>query len=181
MIYEIVPNNEEFLTTPVPEFDFQNAPIEPAELATNLVATMYSRNGYGLAANQCGLPYRCFAMIGPQEDFVIFNPRIVYRDPKEDNLEEGCLSFPGLIIKVPRSTSIRVRFQGPNGETFSRTFNGMTARVVQHEVNHLDGKMFFAGVSRLRLQRAIKEAKNRKYDYSNRGLLKYINDYNNRV
>jgi peptide deformylase len=173
VIYDIPLNNDEFLTTPVPDFDFNEPPIDPAELATNLVATMYSRNGYGLAANQCGLPYRCFAMIGPQEDFVFFNPRIVYFAPEKDNLEEGCLSFPGLIIKVPRSTSVRIRFQGPNGETFSRTLTGMSARVAQHELCHLDGKMFFEGITKLRLSRSIKDAKKRKYDYSNRGMMKY--------
>ena len=65
------------LTTPCPEFDFDNPIVEPRQLATDLIAIMYKHNGLGLAANQCGILTRVFVMRGPEEkgNFAIFNPR----------------------------------------------------------------------------------------------------------
>ncbi len=131
-------------------------PFDPIEFAKQLVAFMYEKNGIGLAANQAGVPYRIFAMRGAPENFVCFNPRIVDASEETVVLEEGCLSYPGLIVKVKRPKSIRVRFETPNGDTLTKQFTGMTARIFQHELDHLDGKVFYNQASRVHRDRAMK-------------------------
>jgi peptide deformylase len=120
---------------------------------------MYENNGLGLAANQVGVPYSVFAMRGQPQNYVCFNPRIVQPSAEEIILEEGCLSFPGLVVKVKRPRHIRVRFQLPNGETVTETFIGMTARVFQHEMDHLQGKLYFNRANRYHKEVAMKKWK----------------------
>jgi len=135
--------NDSVLLNKCEEFDFNNPPFDPVEFAQELVKFMYEKNGLGLAANQVGVPYRIFAMRGMPENFVCFNPKIVGLSKDTVVLEEGCLSYPGLLVKIKRSSSIRVRFQTPNGGTETKQFIGMTARVFQHEYDHLDGIRFY--------------------------------------
>lgn len=118
---------------------------------------MYDNNGIGLAANQVGIPYRIFAMRGYPENFVCVNPRIVNFSSQEIALEEGCLSFPNLVVKIKRPKEIRVRFQTPNGETITRMFDGMTARVFQHELDHLNGIIFYKRANRFHREKALKK------------------------
>jgi len=120
---------------------------------------MYDWNGIGLAANQVGVPYRVFAMRGSPENFVCFNPRIVQPSAENIILEEGCLSFPGLLVKVKRPKHIRVRFQTPNGDTRTETFIGMTARIFQHELDHLDGRLYFNRANKYHKEIAMKKWK----------------------
>jgi len=140
-------------------FDFQNPPFDPIEFSQELVKFMYENNGIGLAANQVGIPYRIFAMRGSPQNFVCFNPRIVQAAAENIILEEGCLSFPGLIVKVKRPRHVRVRFQTPNGDTRTETFIGMTARIFQHEYDHLEGKLYFNRASRYHREIALKKWK----------------------
>ena len=120
---------------------------------------MYESNGIGLAANQVGIPYRVFAMRGAPENFVCFNPKIIQPSEMTVTLEEGCLTYPGLIVKVKRPQHIRVRFQTPNGETLTKQFTGMTARIFQHEIDHLDGVLFFNRANRYHKELALKKWK----------------------
>jgi peptide deformylase len=122
---------------------------------------MYEYNGLGLAANQVGEPYRIFAMRGQPENFVCFNPKIVQPSEMEVVLEEGCLTYPGLLVKIKRPQHIRVRFQMPNGETVTKQFTGMTARVFQHEMDHLDGIVFFNRANRYHKELAFKKWKSK--------------------
>jgi len=138
-----------------------------------MVESLYHYNGLGISANQLGMEWAIFAMRGDPEDFVVFNPRIVYESPEQDIMEEGCLSWPELRVKMKRSKEIRVRFSGPDDKTVSMTFRNLTSRVVQHEVLHLRGQQWFQGCSRLQLEPAIRRAKNKGYDYSGMGLLRY--------
>jgi peptide deformylase len=102
---------------------------------------MVAHNGLGLAANQLGIPLRVFAVTGEMPT-VVFNPIIVDRREEEVELEEQCLSFPGLTLKVKRSRFIKARFALANGEIITRNFSDMTARIFQHEMDHIDGKTF---------------------------------------
>jgi peptide deformylase len=108
---------------------------------------MYENNGIGLAANQVGVPYRIFAMRGSPQNFVCFNPRIVQA------------AAENLIVKVKRPRHVRVRFQTPNGDTRTETFIGMTARIFQHEYDHLEGKLYFNRASRYHKEMAMKKWK----------------------
>ena len=140
-------------------FNFQDPPFEPIEFAKDLVKFMYEKNGLGLAANQVGVPYSVFSMRGSPENFVCYNPKIVNMSDEEDILEEGCLSFPGLVVKVKRPKSIRVRFNLPNGDTKTGAFEGITARVFLHEMDHMNGVLYFNRANRYHKEIAMKKWK----------------------
>lgn len=140
-------------------FDFANPPFDPIEFAQELVKFMHEHNALGVAANQVGVPYCVFAMRGMPENFVCFNPRIVDQSEETVVLEEGCLSYPGLLIKIKRPKHIKVRFNAPNGETLTKKFTGMTARVFQHEYEHLEGKRFYDNANRYHREQAFRKWK----------------------
>ena len=156
----LVKANDSILTTVCEHFNFVNPPFDPVEFAKDIVKFMYDHNGIGLAANQIGVPYRIFAMRGQPENFVCFNPKIVWKSEAKVELEEGCLTYSGLIVKVTRPQHIRVRFQTPNGDTLTKQFTGMTARIFQHEYDHLDGIVFYNKANRYHRDQALKKWKN---------------------
>ena len=162
----LVDHTDPLLRTELEPFDFANPPFDPIEFAHKIVHFMYESGGIGLAANQIGVPYRVFAMRGDPENFVCFNPKIVMPSEEHVVLEEGCLSFKNLYIAKKRPKHVRVRFQTPNGETMTRTFTGMTARIFQHELDHLDGKTFIHDESRLKITNAVKKARKQGSVYS---------------
>jgi len=142
-------------------FDFKNPPIDPVNLSASMVQTMRKLGGYGLSANQVGLPLKMFVIEG-EPAYAIFNPRITYFGDEIIILEEGCLSFPGFSLKVSRPRFIRVRFQDPYGDFITKQFDGITSRVFQHEYDHLEGVDFTQKVSKLKRDMAIKKWK-KKY------------------
>lgn len=158
MKYELVNCNDHILRQEMPQFDFQNPPVDPLDLVSDLAETMLEEGGIGLSANQCGLPYRVFVM-NADELIPCFNPRIVDYSSETVYLEEGCLSFPGLFVKVKRPRRIKVRYTEPNGNVVTRVFDGMTARVFQHELDHLDGIAHINRASRIHLEQARKRQK----------------------
>ncbi len=141
-------------------FDFSNPPINPIDLARDLTECMLEFNGLGLAANQVGLPYRVFT-IKANPVLVCFNPRIVDSTTETVKLEEGCLTFPNLVLKVSRPKSIRCRFTLPNGYTDTYKYTGMTARIFQHEFDHLEGRLFTERVGPVSLTMAKEKMKKR--------------------
>jgi peptide deformylase len=145
---ELVKNNDPILTRLCEVFNFSNPPFDPIEFAKDLVKHMYDWNGIGLSANQVGVPYRIFAMRGSPENFVCFNPKLIQPSEMQVTLEESSLTYPGLIVKVKRPQHVRVRFTTPNGETITKQFTGMTARIFQHEMDYIDGKLYFNKASR---------------------------------
>ena len=152
---ELVKHNDPILITQCLPFDFQNPPFDPIKFSQQLVKFMYEKNGLGLAANQVGVSYRIFAMRGAPENFVCFNPKIVQPSEMNVTLEEGCLTYPGLLVKVKRPQHIRVRFTKPNGETITKQFTGMTARIFQHEIDHLDGIIFYNKANRFHRDKSL--------------------------
>lgn len=142
-------------------FDFKNPQVDPVNLSASMVTLMRKLGGYGLAANQVGLPLKMFVMEG-EPAYAIFNPKITYTGEEEILLEEGCLSYPGMNLKVTRPRFMRARFQDPYGDFVTRQYDGITARVFQHEFDHLLGVDFTQKVSKLRKQMAIKKWK-KKY------------------
>jgi peptide deformylase len=155
----LIDKNDPILTTPTQPFDFLSPPFEPIDFAQRMVKFMYDKNGIGLAANQIGIPYSIFAMRGSPENLVCFNPKIVWYSDAIVELEEGCLSYPGLILKIKRPQHIRVRFNTPNGEVMTQKYTGMTSRIFQHEYEHLQGKKFTENISKLKLNIALRKLK----------------------
>lgn len=151
--------DDTYITEVCEEFDFKDPPFDPVDYAQNLVKFMYENNGIGLAANQVGTPYRIFAMRAAPENFVCFNPKIVQESEQTVTLEEACLTYPGLLVKIKRPEFIRVRFQTPNGETLTKQFIGMSARVFQHEMDHLDGIVFHTRANKFHRDKAMRKWK----------------------
>lgn len=145
------------LLQPAEKFDFANPPCDPWDLAEALVKLMIENNGMGLSACQVGIPYSVFAMIG-EPNHVMFNPKIVDVSEEKIILEEGCLSFPGIVAPIERPRHVKIRFTGPDGQTTTKKFTGMSARVVLHEMDHLDGVLFFNHLSRLKREQIFKKA-----------------------
>lgn len=156
---ELVDYKNEILHKECEKFDFSNPPFEPVEFSVNLVKFMYEHNALGIAANQIGIPYKIFAMRGSPENFVCFNPRIIDKTTEEVLLEEGCLSYPDLIVKVKRPKSIKVRFNTPNGDVETKTFTGLTARIFQHEFDHLYGINFLDLANKFHRDQAMRKWK----------------------
>lgn len=158
MIYPLVSPDHPMLRTELEPFDFSNPPIDPVDLANNLIETMIANKGLGLSANQCGLPYRVFVMWSNPTK-VCFNPRIVDQTTEAVYLDEGCLSFPNLFIKIKRPKIIKVRYQDALGEMQNEKFIGMTARCFLHELDHMNGVVYTSRASQAHLQRARNQKK----------------------
>lgn len=159
MILDLVPEDDPILHQQFEDFDFSTPPVDPIELANNLIETMVAHKGLGLSACQVGLPYRAF-VLWSEQPLAIFNPRIVDQKNEFITLDEGCLSFPHLFIKVKRPSMIKARFQDANGETHTQVFIGMTARGFLHEMDHLDGVLFTQRASKVHTARAFNQRKN---------------------
>lgn len=108
-------------------------------LARNMMETMVEANGIGLAAPQIGQSIRlCVAPVSGKMEALI-NPEITWKSEEIAVDEEGCLSLPQIFLPITRSTDIIVKFTDDKGQAQERKLKGLEARVVQHEVDHLDG------------------------------------------
>ena len=128
-------------------------------LVDDMLETMYHAPGIGLAATQINVAKRV-VVIDISEDknqpLVLINPEILERDGKEEN-EEGCLSVPGIYENVTRAERIRVTAQDREGQPFELDAEGLLAICIQHELDHLDGKLFVDYLSSLKRQRIRKK------------------------
>lgn len=138
----LVHYNDPILTEEIEEFDFLNTNEDPIEIAQSLAKEMATYGGIGLAANQIGRRVRAF-VIASNPMLVMFNPNIIDYSEETVELEEACLSYPNLVVKVNRPKTIKIRFTLPNNVTETKVYTGMTARIIQHELEHLNGKRFF--------------------------------------
>ena len=121
-------------------------------LVDNMFETMYAANGIGLAATQVDVHQRLLVLDVSEtrdEPHVYINPELVETEGSE-TCEEGCLSVPGIYAEVSRAEKVRVRAQDRNGETFERDLDGMHAICLQHEMDHLKGKLFVDYLSPLK-------------------------------
>lgn len=168
MIRDILRHTDPLLKEEMPRFDFDNPIMNPVELYQDLAETMIDADGMGLSANQIGVRTRMFVMRAENVIGVI-NPKIIDVSTEMVTLEEGCLSYTNLFVKIKRPKFIRVRFTHPDGTTETKKFDGITARVFQHEMDHLDGILHTTRANRYHLDQAKKLAAkiNRK-----RGVLK---------
>ena len=157
-IPELVPNVDPILKIQLNKFDFENPQTDPIELAHTLAQAVIKYEGLGISANQLGLPYRAFA-IKAEKIIVCFNPILVDTSADTVYLEESCLSFPNLYVKIKHPRTIKVRYTEPNGNVVTCKFDGMTARVFLHELDHLDGIFHLNRAHPVHLQQAKTRAK----------------------
>ncbi len=110
-----------------------------------MLEIMYTHNGCGLAANQVGLLYRILVMdISDNQSQPMFmaNPEIIQYSSQTHRIEEGCLSLPGISLKIERPQSIIVKYYDTLGMLHEDSFEGLASTCVQHEIDHLNGKLF---------------------------------------
>lgn len=128
-------------------------------LVQDMYETMYHEKGVGLAAPQVGISKRIAAIDVSEEHnkpFVIINPEIIEKTG-EELLEEGCLSIPGTYDKVPRSTFVKVRAQDVTGKFFEIEGDGLLSHCLQHEIDHLNGKLYIDYLSPLKKRMWLKK------------------------
>ncbi|MDJ0655122.1 MAG: peptide deformylase [Xanthomonadales bacterium] len=132
---------------------------EVRQLVSDMLETMYEAPGIGLAATQVDV-HRRVLVVDVSEDrdqpMCLINPEIIESDGRQV-CEEGCLSVPGYYAKVERAEQIRVRALDRSGEPFEATADGLLAVCIQHEMDHLDGKLFVDYLSPLKQSRLRKK------------------------
>jgi peptide deformylase len=142
------------VSTPVAKFD-----ADLRQIVEDMKDTMYLAEGAGLAASQIGEPLRLF-IIDPEvagrnpEDppLVLANPELLSISEEVQTGDEGCLSFPGIFVPIPRGQRARVRAQDVNGATFEVEGEGLFARALQHENDHLSGRLLIDMVGPVKRQ-----------------------------
>jgi peptide deformylase len=127
-------------------------------IITEMIQVMHEEKGNGLAAPQVGLPFRLIVATYDKVDFAFINPIITrIRGSKLVKGKEGCLSFPGLFLPVLRSNKIKFTAWTPTGDTVDEVVSGDFSRVLQHEVDHLDGTLIIDKIGNdLRIQKKVK-------------------------
>ena len=131
-------------------------------LIEDMFETMYDAPGVGLAAVQVGVTQRIVTMDASRKDdekepLALINPEILWSSDALSEYEEGCLSIPDYHEVVIRPAKVGVRFLDLDGKSFEREMEGLAATVVQHEIDHLNGKLFIDHLSRLKRERVIKK------------------------
>jgi len=138
--FPLFDENHPMMKQRIPEY---NITLLPNPVMTNTInrlkMTMKLYNGLGLSANQCGVFERVFIVGNEEIVIVCINPKIIKAsgDLIKDN--EGCLSFPGLFLKVERASSVEVEYYDYQGKKYNTTFTGLTARCFLHELDHMNG------------------------------------------
>ena len=162
-IFKLIENTNTALTIPLSGC---SEDMNRQEMKDNLIETMEHFNGIGLSANQCGIMERVFVMysdVKKKEIIACFNPKIITESDEEVFMDEGCLTYPGLWLKVKRPDGIEVTYEDENGEKQERAMFGLEGRIFQHEYDHMEGTNFTKKVSKLRLdmarKRQLKQAK----------------------
>jgi peptide deformylase len=149
---------------------------ELRDMIAQMFELMYKHEGVGLAANQVDLPYRLF-VANPSGDaskqdqeFVFINP-VILSGKGQAQGEEGCLSIPGLVGQVTRKEKVQIEAYNLSGEMFSGELDGLFARIVQHETDHLDGVLFIDRLSPAQLADLYDELEEFEIDFqSKRGV-----------
>lgn len=160
-IYDLVDKYDPILYKPTEEFNFNGTYTlenSPGYIALSLSETMQKYSGLGLSANQVGLKHKVCAINMGNQILIMFNPVIV-NSLGVSQYKEGCLSFPGLYLKVNRAEAITVKFQKLDGEFVTLSFDGISSVCVQHEIDHLNGICYTSKVSPIVLEREKNKVK----------------------
>jgi len=157
------------VTLPDPILRTISAPVDRIDdaarkLADDMLETMYDAPGVGLAAIQVAEPLRLVVIDVADEDegpqpFVFFNPEIVELGPQMRLHEEGCLSIPDVRVEIERPSTLTLRYLDRNGKACELKADGLLATAIQHEVNHLDGKLIIDFLSSLKRDMVVRKFK----------------------
>ena len=167
---KLVDQHDPILRQKCEPFNFDEPVMDPYELSDELQKIRVEGGGIGLAAPQVGINTQVL-VIGMGdfktegvEDYnqVFFNPIILSTDGEKTYMVEGCLSYPGLFVKVKRSTDIVMEWWTEEDTRCEEKFSGITSRILQHEVDHLNGITFINRAERYHLEKAKKDLKVQK-------------------
>ena len=161
MIYNLLEKDHPMVHMRMEE---DNQPEDRVEFAKDMAETMKHWGGIGLSANQIGFPYRMFVMGNAENYMVCYNPKITVESDDKIPIEEGCLTYPGLFVRIYRPDRITVEFEDENGDKHTDTFEGLMCRVFQHEMDHMNGIDFTSRAKKMDLNIAKRKLK--------RGMLK---------
>ncbi|MDP2494633.1 peptide deformylase [Shimia thalassica] len=135
-------------------------------LSQDMLATMYDAPGIGLAAPQIGVLERLIVMDcvkeGDPEPTIMFNPEVLAASDETNVYEEGCLSIPEQFAEVTRPASVRVGWLDENGNPQEKDFDGLWATCVQHEIDHLNGKLFIDYLGPMKRQMMTRKSQKMK-------------------
>jgi len=177
-MYQLVEEASKVLREPPLEFDFENPTHDPKEVEEKLSEAMERFGGLGLSANQVGLDVRVFVMRTQDGIQAFFNPELTRVSQETDLLKEGCLSFPDIYLMIKRSKVVEMKYFDAEGKEHVTSLDGLGARCVQHEIDHLNGIIFLQRASKLKLERALKsrpKERRKRIEYEKRqALAKYI-------
>lgn len=141
-------------------------------LVDNMLETMYAANGVGLAATQVDIHQRIVVMDLSEDGndpLVLINPSYEAIGDEKSELQEGCLSVPGFYELLDRFERVRLTALDRDGKEYSKELDGLAAVCVQHELDHLEGKLFIDSLSRLKQDRIRKKLeKNKRLDFSSK-------------
>lgn len=159
---QIVKYPNPILDEQMPDFDFANPFMDPVKLEKQMLEAMYTSDGIGLAAPQVGLKTRVFVMGHkdmPENSMAFFNPEVVDASSDLLDIEEGCLSFPLVFVKIKRPSWIVGKYYTSSGEERTERFEGYNCKCFLHELDHLNGINFKDRLSPLKWALAIKKSK----------------------
>jgi peptide deformylase len=132
-----------------------------SHLAEEMLATMREHDGVGLAANQVGRLKRVLVAVGEEEEFVLVNPVVEESADTSEKDVEGCLSIPEIQVEVERPTAVTVSGQDATGAPLRIEATGLLARILQHEIDHLDGVLILDRTDRESRKAAMREIRER--------------------
>jgi peptide deformylase len=133
---------------------------EIKKIAQDMIETKRSSQGIGLAAPQVGILKRIIVLRTENHPQVLVNPEILEKSKEKEIMEEGCLSFPGLYLKIKRAKRVKVEALDEKGEKIKIQAEGLPARIFQHEIDHLDGILFIDRLSfwqKLKIKNQLKK------------------------
>jgi len=162
MTYKLLSPEEVSTNVPLPKC---SADSDRVKLKEDLIETMKENFGLGLSANQVGVRERVFIMYSDfnnKEIIVCFNPQIISYSQDETSEDEGCLTWPGLWLKVKRPDGIECQYEDEYGELQQKAMFGLEARIFQHEYDHMEGTDFTSRVSKFKLDRALEKMEKAK-------------------
>ena len=175
----VEPTDEVMNKAPQP-FNFEVDGGSAQNIANVLFEKMKQLGGVGLSANQVGLDMRVFVMGLGETKIAVFNPIIIRYGKIEESFNEGCLSYPGIMLSIKRPTKITAAYQDETGNIVEQEFNGLTARIFQHEYDHMNGTDYTHRASKLKLDFAKKKFENKRKKiikkYAVKTMIEALND-----
>ena len=135
---------------------------EILNLIKDMAETMYTDSGVGLAAPQVGVSKRIILVDGEEDGLIVLINPMIIKSEGEVVEEEGCLSVPGVYSKVKRLSKVTVKALNENGDPIEITKEGLIARALQHEIDHLDGILFIDRIGRMERQILLNKLKKKK-------------------